>query len=898
MSKNKRLSFDLYDKLKRIDQDIFNTELDWKLPTYIKENMMHTLRYYQEDALRYFHYSQASKEFKYDNTNHVLFNMATGSGKTDLMAALILYLYEEHNYQNFLFLVNTNGVLNKTTDNLIKKSSGKYLYKEDIEINGQRINIQKVDKFPLNPRKNTIYLKLTTVQSMSNDLYTVKENVTTIEDFKENKVVILGDEAHHYSASTKSEKETEKSWEKAIQLILNAREDNLLLEFTATVPISNQKVYEKYRDKIIYRYALDKFIFDGYSKNVRRIQTSNTDKVNMMNAVLLSEYRRMIAYDKHNITMKPIILFKSQRVDDSLLSNDIFNEMIDELTNDSLLEFLKVQSKLIDENTSETFSRMYQFYLNKFDELNQITENIKREFSRYRVINANDNSRSGILEKGQYEALNTLESPSNLYRVVFAVAKLTEGWDVLNLYDIVRLSDSPNTKNTKAETTSEAQLIGRGARYYPFIMNGKKSYQRRFKDGTLDNILLETVHYHTINDPEYIKRLLKELENMDLPTGEDIANPLVDIKLKNKFKQSKLYKTGFIYYNKTKRISNENYKSLNDYGLGNTSDIRLEYDISTKEAIYDKEIEDNFEKKEIVLKLDRRYFNKVFSSLSFYHFENLKKYIPMLNSMEEFLGENWLNVENRTFYIVTNPSIEESYFTPEKKLEILKRYFSNLSISIKRGFTKTRGTREFIGYPISDYIIDYKARVPLIDVNNKFFNQLVNRYEFKSEYFSYDSAVINQTEKEFIERLLERMHEISKEYEESYLIRMDENMHSDSRKNNELKLHDFRESNEEIIFAGFQPDFILLLSDANYYIQIFIEPKGLKIHEDQWKEDLLLYLNEHQDDIVFDENIEGLQVKGVRFYTRGDERGTINQISEIATGKKLGSLSFFEDEFN
>lgn len=47
----------------------------------------------------------------------------------------------------------------------------------------------------------------------------------------------------------------------------------------------------------------------------------------------------------------------------------------------------------------------------------------------------------------------------NLYRVIFAVARLTEGWDVLNLFDIVRLSDDPKVKGTKATTMSEAQLI-------------------------------------------------------------------------------------------------------------------------------------------------------------------------------------------------------------------------------------------------------------------------------------------------------------------------------------------------------------------------------------------------------------------------------------------------------
>ena len=82
-----------------------------------------------------------------------LFNMATGSGKTDLMAGLILYLYKEQQYQNFLFTVNTNSVLMKTKDNLINRYSKKYLFQENIEIDGQRIYIRLVERFPRLPQK-------------------------------------------------------------------------------------------------------------------------------------------------------------------------------------------------------------------------------------------------------------------------------------------------------------------------------------------------------------------------------------------------------------------------------------------------------------------------------------------------------------------------------------------------------------------------------------------------------------------------------------------------------------------------------------------------------------------------------------------------------------------------
>src|SRR5699024_11381879 len=122
-----------------LNESLFNEQLDWETPEYITNNMVHTFRYYQDAALRFFHYAQTDASFRFRNVNHVLFNMATGSGKTDLMAGLILYLYQEHRYQNLLFLVNTNGVLSKTIYNLTNQGSEKYLYTPDIAINEERV---------------------------------------------------------------------------------------------------------------------------------------------------------------------------------------------------------------------------------------------------------------------------------------------------------------------------------------------------------------------------------------------------------------------------------------------------------------------------------------------------------------------------------------------------------------------------------------------------------------------------------------------------------------------------------------------------------------------------------------------------------------------------------------
>ena len=66
------------------------------LPCYVQNNLTHKfkIRPYQQKALENF-------IFYLNNTNyaimpsHVLFHMATGSGKTYIMAALMLYLFKQ-----------------------------------------------------------------------------------------------------------------------------------------------------------------------------------------------------------------------------------------------------------------------------------------------------------------------------------------------------------------------------------------------------------------------------------------------------------------------------------------------------------------------------------------------------------------------------------------------------------------------------------------------------------------------------------------------------------------------------------------------------------------------------------------------------------------------------------
>jgi type I site-specific restriction endonuclease len=105
------------------------------------------LRDYQRRAFQYFITYFENENLRKNKQIHTLFHMATGSGKTVIMAGLILYLYTK-GYRKFLFFVNQTNILEKTKENFLNPASGKYLFADNVEILGEQIAIREVDNFP------------------------------------------------------------------------------------------------------------------------------------------------------------------------------------------------------------------------------------------------------------------------------------------------------------------------------------------------------------------------------------------------------------------------------------------------------------------------------------------------------------------------------------------------------------------------------------------------------------------------------------------------------------------------------------------------------------------------------------------------------------------------------
>ncbi|EAI8157891.1 DEAD/DEAH box helicase [Campylobacter upsaliensis] len=785
---------------------------DIEIPFYIKENLSKELRIYQEKALKYYYANVDSIR-----QNHLMFNMATGSGKTLIMAALILDCYKR-GYRDFIFFVNSNSILEKTKANFADKYSSKYLFKESINIDSKNVEINIINNLS-ESKDECINIHFTTIQALFSLFKNERENSLAFSDLVDKKIVLLADEAHHLNSDTKSksEKENKEGWETIITKAYESNKENLLFEFSATIP-QEANVLEKYTNKIIYEYALKEFCKDGYSKRIFLTKYNNeTLEYRILGSMLTSLYRELLA-QKHNIILKPVIMYKSESINESKQNQKFFINFLENLEASQISSFYENIDK-----ESELLHKSLEFFKKEYglSYANSIINFLKNNFKSLYILNTNDEKE---LEKNQV-LLNTLEDTSNEIRVIFSVDKLNEGWDVLNLFDIVRLGGS---KVSKAITTKEVQLIGRGARYYPFkdhsfMFDSDSIYVRKY-DNDLDNELnaLERLSYHTINDVAFIKNLNESMNKQGLLFEEEKRR--VDLIVNEKIKP--IIDNNKIYYANNKRIRR------GDLQLFSMTRAEIEQKIKGLQIpLFSNSIKESEEKFEIVKEeydlqnsstlesiIDTKYFLKAMNMLGL-SFKEINKNLDFTGK-RDFI-ENYL----KKIYVCFS---KKQTFNMENKLEIAKYILENFK-SLKQSIKQEYEVSEFQSHKfnIGDRII-FKNDDNFEDSK---FTWLYHKT------FCYDSKNL---EREFLKFIEKRKDDIDKMFSQWFIIR--------NEGFKEFKIYDNR-VNEVTYAMGFEPDFIFFgkrLSERNdkfLSIQCFMETKGEHlVPKDSWKEDFLAML--------------------------------------------------------
>ncbi|MGB7911066.1 MAG: DEAD/DEAH box helicase family protein [Desulfobaccales bacterium] len=812
-----------------------------ELPTAITGNLnpSFTVRPYQERTFQFFlTYWQEVFEGKPRQNHQLLFHMATGSGKTLIMAGLMQYLYA-HGYRNFLFFVNSTNIIDKTRNNFLNPLSGKYLFAPQLSISDRHFAVREVANFQ-SSNGDDLNIVFSTIQGLHSLLNVPRENSLTYDDFQNRKIVLISDEAHHINVETlqgnqltQEELFESRSWEGTVHRIFTANPENILLEFTATVDFSDANLSAKYKPKLIFDYTLKEFRKDLYSKEVTVLQADLAPFERALQAVLLSQYRRKI-FEKNKLAIKPVILFKSKTIVESKAIFEEFKTRIASLTG-------KILAKVQASSKDNIFTAMFSYYDATGITLDNLAIELKADFSEDKLIVVNSKEES---EAKQLD-VNSLEAPNNEYRAVFAVDKLNEGWDVLNLFDIVRLYDTRDAKAGKIgkTTMSEAQLIGRGARYCPFRLTPDQPLDQRKYDQDLGNEMriCEELVYHSAHNPRYIDELKTALDIIGIKPKD--TRP-VTIKLKDSFKKTALYTVGHLFLNTQQKYDRSDIFGLDSTRIQKIYSFQLHSGQSQTSAVFEETnggrvTIDRISKDYKLTDFGFPVIRKAMQRIDFYQFDNLKKHLPNLKSAQEFMAsEHYLGPIKIE---ISGPSARVNDLTPEDKLHATAKVLLEVADGITSDRLEYTGTPEFKPYMLKDRISEEKTLNFSSDEGDKEFGKSMNDASKTAhhldlstrDWFVFDDCYGTSEEKLLIKFIDKHYDDLKKKFTNVYLIRNER----------DFKIYNFDDG------RAFEPDFLLYLigkekRDSMYY-QVFIEPKGRPwLPDDAWKEKFLISLKD------------------------------------------------------
>ena len=631
--------------------------------------------------------------------------------------------------------------------------------------------------------------------------------------------------------------------------------DNVLLEFTATCDIHNPQIRDEYEDKIVYDYPLSKFRADGYSKEIKTLRSDVSIMERAIQAIILSQYRLKVFQD-NRLSVKPVVLFKAAKIADSSAFMEEFIDTVKNLTGDEL--------RRISELTyNETLGKAYAYFEKNGISFEQLAHELRDDFSAEHCISANDDTEAAARQI----ALNSLEDAANPYRAVFEVKKLDEGWDVLNLFDIVRLYETRQSNGSRISpaTISEAQLIGRGARYCPFRIDDEQEKYKRKYDTDIDNPLriCEELYYHCQNDSRYIG----ELNNALREIGVDLENQTIrTYVLKDSFKADSLYRKGFVFTNDRVEKIRKDAGGLIPSVREQIYTVKLATGSSGEDTIFASDnaltetkvaaytYRTNIRK---IADINYAIVHKALCKYRVFKFNMLKRYFPKLKSTREFItAPNYLGsvkIEIISKYETPAPSVLFSACV--NVLGKIAESVSGIEITYA-------GTEEFNATPIREVFKDKKCSYTVVYDGGLGCSQNdasvpVNwRIDLSGEdWFAFEDNFGTSEEKAFVAYFRSFVPRLKKKYDKVFLVRNERQLH----------IYSFDEGRR------FEPDYLLFLckqTDEGYeQLQVFIEPKGTHlITDDKWKEDFSLEIESTATAVKFFADDNKYEIRGFHFF--------------------------------
>lgn len=348
-----------------------------------------------------------------------VFSLATGVGKTRLMAAIIAYLYRAGESENFLILAPRRAILRQIVAQL-RPTSTKYLFGSEALVPQPRVwHADNLERFGLPSQELEVGLGpgifVFSPQSFTGER-SERRAARPSSDFSDTSIleyletsrdlVVLIDEAHHIPSKAGAER---RAWTSL------ARQLNPMVQFgfTAT-PLPDE------RDNVLYEYDLAQCLAEGlYTKGVRVFVEERPTSSHITD----QDWDRLVLeFGLSRLAAKRAALAEA---------------------NDRGLSFPSISPVMLVSAESTSHANEIGRWL------------IEDKGLAADEVLVTHSARSK--PEDELERLMKIDQPGSRVKVVVNVMELSEGWDVTNVYAVAPL-------RSMATFTTAVQTMGRGLR--------------------------------------------------------------------------------------------------------------------------------------------------------------------------------------------------------------------------------------------------------------------------------------------------------------------------------------------------------------------------------------------------------------------------------------------------
>ncbi|MCK8627026.1 hypothetical protein [Fructobacillus cardui] len=216
---------------------------------------------------------------------------------------------------------------------------------------------------------------------------------------------------------------------------------------------------------------------------------------------------------------------------------------------------------------------------------------------------------------------------------------------------------------------------------------------------------------------------------MQLQVEDDQDFELLTTRVKESFKRSHVYQHGKLYYNEVEDIPENDYNGLAKYGVSvaELPTVNIETATPEESAFSAENFSQNTETR--LVKIDEQLVKKAMARNPFFRFQNMKKYMPTLTSLEDFRqAPEWLGAIQEIQAIVSAGAVKN--MNRATQLLVVEKYLTYIQRMLVMNYKRQRRTNRFLGVPVKEVIQDYQKRVP-INHKGAGISELISAYDLK-----------------------------------------------------------------------------------------------------------------------------------------------------------------------